>query len=109
MVNFVAAVAYHFCLAWPAAFTQPGDHLLAKLCRQYFQFCSRRQKFLNSPTTRSLNPFPSVTQLNMKELLVSLSDSTPPPPPPMTSNLAVSTANITTNPVRKILRSVVEI
>ena len=24
MVNFVAAVPYHFCLALPAAFTQPG-------------------------------------------------------------------------------------
>ena len=29
MVNFVAAVAYHFCLALPAAFTQPGDPRLA--------------------------------------------------------------------------------
>ena len=28
MVNFVAAVAYHFCLALPAAFTQPGTRLL---------------------------------------------------------------------------------
>ena len=27
LVNFVTAVAYHFCLALPAAFT-PGDHLL---------------------------------------------------------------------------------
>ena len=24
LVNFVAAVAYHFCLSLPAAFTQPG-------------------------------------------------------------------------------------
>ena len=32
MVNFVAAVAYHFCLAMPAAFRQPGDHLLAEPC-----------------------------------------------------------------------------
>ena len=32
MVNFVSAVAYHFCLAVPAAFAQPGDHLLADLC-----------------------------------------------------------------------------
>ena len=29
MVNFVAA-AYHFCLALPAAFTQPGKYLLAE-------------------------------------------------------------------------------
>ena len=28
-VNFVAAVAYHFCLAMPVAFTQSGAHLLA--------------------------------------------------------------------------------
>ena len=32
LVNSIAAVAYHFCLALPAAFTQPGDHLLAKPC-----------------------------------------------------------------------------
>ena len=32
LVNFVAAVAYHFCLALPAAFTQPGAHLLAEPC-----------------------------------------------------------------------------
>ena len=32
MVNFVTAVAYHFCLALPAAFTQPGNHLLAEPC-----------------------------------------------------------------------------
>ena len=33
MVNFYAAVAYHFCLALPAAFTQPGAHLFAEPCR----------------------------------------------------------------------------
>ena len=27
MVNFIIALAYHLCLALPAAFTQPGDHL----------------------------------------------------------------------------------
>ena len=33
LVNFVCtAIAYHFCLALPAAFTQPGDHLLAEPC-----------------------------------------------------------------------------
>ena len=31
-MNFVAAVAYHFCPALPAAFTQPGNHLLAEPC-----------------------------------------------------------------------------
>ena len=30
MVNFVPAVAYHFCLTLPAAFAQPVAHLLAK-------------------------------------------------------------------------------
>ena len=29
MVNFVTALAYHFCLAFHAAFTQPGTHLLS--------------------------------------------------------------------------------
>ena len=32
-MNFVTALAYHFCLALPAVFTQPADHLLAKPCR----------------------------------------------------------------------------
>ena len=32
LVNFVTVLAYHFCLALPEAFTQPGDHLLAKPC-----------------------------------------------------------------------------
>ena len=32
MVNFVAVVAYHFCLALPAAVTQPGVHLIAEPC-----------------------------------------------------------------------------
>ena len=32
LVNFVAAFVYHFCMASPAAFTQPGKHLLAEPC-----------------------------------------------------------------------------
>ena len=32
LANFNAAVAYHFCLALPAAFMQPGDGLLLELC-----------------------------------------------------------------------------
>ena len=32
LVNFVAAAAHHFFLALPAAFTQPGDRLLAEPC-----------------------------------------------------------------------------
>ena len=35
LVNFVTALAYHFCLALPAAFTQPGDHLLDDPCVRY--------------------------------------------------------------------------
>ena len=31
-MNFVTALAYHFCLALPAAFTQPGNYLLAEPC-----------------------------------------------------------------------------
>ena len=32
LVNFVTALACHFCLALPAAITQPGHHLLAEPC-----------------------------------------------------------------------------
>ena len=32
LVNFVPALAYHFCLNLPAAFTQPGARLLVELC-----------------------------------------------------------------------------
>ena len=32
LVNFVPAVAYHFCLSLLAAFTQPGTNLLADPC-----------------------------------------------------------------------------
>ena len=32
MVNFITAVAYHFCPSLPAAFTQPGASTLAGLC-----------------------------------------------------------------------------
>ena len=34
LMNFVSAIAYHFCLALPAAFTQPGVHLLSHPCRE---------------------------------------------------------------------------
>ena len=33
LVNFVPAVAYHICLALPAAFTQPRARFSAELCR----------------------------------------------------------------------------
>ena len=32
MVTFVPGVTYRICLALPAEFTQPGDHLLAQPC-----------------------------------------------------------------------------
>ena len=31
-MNFVSALVYHFCLAFPAAFSQPGARLLVKHC-----------------------------------------------------------------------------
>ena len=40
LVNFVATVAYRLCLALPAAFTQPGVHLLAGPCTTPWQFGS---------------------------------------------------------------------
>ena len=36
LVNFIAAVAYHFCLALPTEFTQPGDQLLAAPCKSFW-------------------------------------------------------------------------
>ena len=33
LANFITALAYHFCLDFPAAFTQPGAHLLAEHCK----------------------------------------------------------------------------
>ena len=32
LVNFVPALAYHFCLNLPAAFTQPGARILVEPC-----------------------------------------------------------------------------
>ena len=42
LVNFVSALAYHFCMALPAAFMQPGDHLLAEPCRCLNFNCEHR-------------------------------------------------------------------
>ena len=36
LVNFVFSIAYHFNLALPAAFTQPGNNHLAELCNFLF-------------------------------------------------------------------------
>ena len=32
LVNFITAVAHHFCPSLPAAFTEPGASTLADLC-----------------------------------------------------------------------------
>ena len=32
LVNFITALSYHFCLALPSAFTQPGAHLIEEPC-----------------------------------------------------------------------------
>ena len=45
LVNFVPAVAYHFCLNLPAAFKQPGARLLAEPCR--FSQCEFMQPSSN--------------------------------------------------------------
>ena len=43
LVNFITAVAYHFCPSLPAAFTQPGASTLADLCT-YKQECNMVQE-----------------------------------------------------------------
>ena len=40
VANFVPAVAYHFCLTLPAAFTQPGDLLIAEPCIEMQERCA---------------------------------------------------------------------
>ena len=52
MVKFVTAVTYHFCLALPAAFTQPGAHLLAVPCTSYFDWQPFLILFLHSRAHR---------------------------------------------------------
>ena len=37
IVNFVLALAYHFCLNLPAAFTQPGARLLVEHCTHRYR------------------------------------------------------------------------
>ena len=38
-MSFVAALAYHFCLNLPAAFTQPGARLLVEPCTVKSGYC----------------------------------------------------------------------
>ena len=49
-MNFDIAPAYHFCLALPVAFTQPGAHLLADPCSWQ---AGRRVAAHSSPTSES--------------------------------------------------------
>ena len=35
LVNFIPALAYHFCLNLPATFTQPGARLLVEPCSSF--------------------------------------------------------------------------
>ena len=44
LVYFVPAVAYTFCLALPAEFTQPGDHLLDEPCSEWMRQKEERLK-----------------------------------------------------------------
>ena len=60
LMNFVPAVVYHFCLALPAAFTQPGDHPLPDPCtlsgrlQGTFAWNGEGEKFMESISGRPL-------------------------------------------------------
>ena len=47
LVNFVPALAYHFCLNLLAAFTQPGARLLVEPCTMILGYCSTFQEWIN--------------------------------------------------------------
>ena len=38
LVDFVTALSYYLCLAFPAVFTQPEDYILAKHCSSDMDF-----------------------------------------------------------------------
>ena len=46
LMNFAAAVAYHFCLGLPTALTQPWAHLLAEPCIEKCPACLWDKKFI---------------------------------------------------------------
>ena len=61
-VNFVPAVAHHFCLNLPEVFSQPGAHFLAQPCTCAFSHlnCFRvRTSLRKSPSSTSPPPPPS--------------------------------------------------
>ena len=73
LVNFVTALAYHFCLALPAAFTQPGDHLLAEPCTPavvplHIKLCVT-QTLLSNPLCLSV-VFPALRKSIMSQVAV---------------------------------------
>ena len=62
-MNFIAAVAYHFWLALPAAFTQPVDFLLAEPCRA---FSPPLQRFLQRGRGTRLVRWRGVANLSLE-------------------------------------------
>ena len=55
LVNFVPAVAYHFCLNLPAAFSQPGARLILEPCT----YCIFLAKLINQIINKE-RPTPQV-------------------------------------------------
>ena len=46
-MNFVLAVAYHFCLALPSEFTQPGNHPQSGIVRYFLVMLVKRNSIQN--------------------------------------------------------------
>ena len=59
MVNFATAVAYHFCLNLPAAFTKPGQSLLADPCTKQHSRCISLKSYINAMASAPKSAFPS--------------------------------------------------
>ena len=81
LVNFVPALAYHFCLAMPAAFTQPGDHILAEPCSNHqkmWLWWERSQGQGNTPPFKGKLPLPlSLNHMGNYPTVASLQFSIP--------------------------------
>ena len=50
-MKFAPAVAYHFCLALPVVFTQPGARILAELCTGNIQELEQNLRYLFAEQT----------------------------------------------------------
>ena len=50
LVNFITALAYHFCPSLPAAFTQQVASTLADLCKPIFEMVTRLALFSDART-----------------------------------------------------------